>query len=670
MRRTRPLPVHVYVAVVVTGSVALAAALAATGAWPAVRVTGALLAFGALVIVADFFPIRVDRRSSGGTVTFNTTFAFALLLSAGVTAAVVAQILASLASDIHSRRAWWKTLFNMAQYGLSLGCGGFVLWATGGMPELTSAAPVSPIDLVRILLAAAAVLGANYIVTGGAIALATGEPLLPVLRADLGFNVAIPGVLLTLSPALVVLAQHSFALMAPVLLAVAAFYLGARVSQERGHAALHDALTGLPNRRAFHQRVEEALGERQSAETIAVLLVDLDKFKPINDTLGHHVGDLVLQWVAERLRDQLPPGSMPARLGGDEFAVLLPVPTTPADAAAVAARIRTSLEDGLSVDGQHVVVGASIGCAIGPHDGFEVEDLLRHADAAMYEAKRGGTGVAAYRRVNDAAADLQRLVAELRDTIANGGLRLDYQPIVEMAGGRVVGAEALVRWQHPDRGLLSPDEFIPIAERADLILDLTRTVLDRALAQCASWHRSGYYVSVAVNVPARCLDDAEFPAMVSRLLREHRLAGPWLTLELNERTVMENPARIADRLAELDAMGVNLAIDDFGSGAISVTDLKRLPVHEVKVDRAFVSSLGLDARDDVIVPALVDLVHKLGLRAVAEGVETEDAWTRLRAMGCDLAQGYHLSTPQSAEVVTAWLAERLDHLAVVEQPCF
>jgi len=422
------------------------------------------------------------------------------------------------------------------------------------------------------------------------------------------------------------------------------------------HQALHDALTDLPNRVLLDDRLALALraGER-AATPLALLLFDLDHFKEVNDTLGHHAGDQLLRDVAVRLVGTVRASDTVARLGGDEFAVLLP--TADAEGAiAAAGTILAALEPPFLVEGQRFEVGASIGVAVAPAHGADAATLLQHADVAMYVAKRGRSGYALYDADQDGHS-LRRLalMSELRRAIATGQLLLHYQPKVAVATARLQGVEALVRWPHPERGLIPPAEFIPMAEQTGVIEPLTRWVLDTALGQARVWRDQGLALPVAVNLSARLLQDPGVVDTIVGLLDAWRLDASWLEIEITESAVMADPAGALAILTRLHDQGIQLSIDDFGTGYSSLAYLRRLPVDTIKIDQSFVRELAVNGDDAAIARAIVNLGHTLGLGVVAEGVEDDVTWARLTALGCDVAQGYHIGRPIPAEEVQPWV---------------
>ncbi len=421
------------------------------------------------------------------------------------------------------------------------------------------------------------------------------------------------------------------------------------------HLALHDSLTGLPNRALFQDRTQHALAAaRRAGQQVAVMFVDLNRFKDVNDTLGHHYGDLLLAQVAERFIATLRAGDSVARLGGDEFAVLLGA-TSRDQAIAAANRLTSALQKPFDVRDIMLDVEASIGIAMAGPD-TDVETVLRHADVAMYEAKSQHTSYAIYELTRDDHT-LARLalLGDLRRGIARGELVLHYQPKVSATTGELHSVEALVRWLHPTRGLLAPDTFIPIAESTAVIHPLTENVLRQALRQARTWADRGWNIPVAVNISARSLHDLGFPAEVQAQLKEAGVAGSLLSLELTESSIMTDPRRALTVLQALQGMGISLSIDDFGTGYSSMAYLKRLPVRELKIDRSFVLGLTTEPSDVVLVQSAVDLGHNLGLHVVAEGVEDAATQDMLAAMGCDQMQGYYISRPVTAAAFGSWL---------------
>ncbi|HEX7301389.1 bifunctional diguanylate cyclase/phosphodiesterase [Lentzea sp.] len=433
-----------------------------------------------------------------------------------------------------------------------------------------------------------------------------------------------------------------------------------RQAAKNEHEAHHDALTGLANRSLLARRMEQAVEKaRKKDEPLALLIVDLDRFKEVNDSLGHHTGDLLLRQVANRLSWAVRDTDLVARLGGDEFAVLLPGVGSADNASMVAEKILQALAMPVTLEGLELEIAGSVGVALCPADSGDGHELLRHADIAMYAAKREKSGVAVYdARLHERGAAHLTAVTELRHAIDRGELFLHYQPKALANTGAVCGVEALARWQHPTRGLVRPDEFIPVAEENGLIEPLTRYVIDAALRQCRAWSDAGWEVPVSVNVGAACLHHTEFPGDVADLIKRHGLPARLLTLEITESAIISDPDRAVEVLRGLTELGVRLSIDDFGTGYSSISYLRSMRVHEMKLDRSFVTHMCTDAGDSAIVHALVALARNFGLQAVAEGVEDQDTWTALAEAGCDVVQGYFLSEPLPAEEVVSWLGDR------------
>ena len=420
----------------------------------------------------------------------------------------------------------------------------------------------------------------------------------------------------------------------------------AHQARESEHSALHDALTGLPNRVLFSDRLEHAIAAaRRDPAPFSVLMIDLDRFKEINDTLGHSIGDKVLCEIRPRLATVLRPGDSLARLGGDEFALLLPSAGSE-EATEVSGRVLAAMREPFALGELTVTVDASVGIVTYPTHGEDAETLVQRADVAMYLAKRQGRGEALYDPAEDPyVPERLLLIGDLRDAIGDGDLELHYQPKFATGDLRLVGVEALVRWNHPSRGQLPPGDFIPLAEHTGLIRPLTLSVLHKAARQWRVWHHEGLEVTMAVNLSVANLLDDQLVDDVARILTEEEMPPERLVLEITESTVMTDPQRTIAMLQRLAAMDIGLSIDDYGTGHSSLAYLRRLPVHELKIDRAFVQHLAADDRDLQIVRSTIALGHSLGLRVVAEGVEDARTLALLQDDGCDLVQGFHLGHP-------------------------
>jgi len=429
---------------------------------------------------------------------------------------------------------------------------------------------------------------------------------------------------------------------------------------ENEFQAMHDSLTGMPNRTFFHQELVKAIDDaRASQSRVAVMLIDLDHFKEINDTLGHHFGDLLLQEIGPRMSRVLRDVDLMARLGGDEFGIVLPDLPNEEIALRVADRVLEALELPISVEGLALDVSGSIGIALFPMQAEDAESLLRRADVAMYAAKENGGGYEVY--VDDFDRhNPQRLtlIGQVRPALESGEFVMYYQPKVRLIDGRVSGAEALIRWEHPTLGLVPPDEFIPLVEKTVLLRPLTQYVAESVLKQWREWADLGIRLPLAINVSPRSLLDQDLPDQIVGLLRDWDVPPAFLRIELTESFLMGDSGRSMAVLDALSNVGVGLSIDDFGTGYSSLSYLKRLPIEEIKVDRSFVMQMHVDANDFMIVRATVDLGRNLGLRVVAEGVEDLATFDRLAEFGCDEAQGYYISKPMSAVEFTRWLSVR------------
>ncbi len=422
------------------------------------------------------------------------------------------------------------------------------------------------------------------------------------------------------------------------------------------HQALHDPLTDLPNRKLLHNRLQqEILRGTRSSKQLVIIMTDLNHFKEINDTLGHHIGDLILQQTGERLFNTFRKTDTVARLGGDEFAILLPE-TNIEQAKTLIHKVTDDFNRAFIVGGHTLNVDISIGLAEFPTHGDDVNILMQRADIAMYIAKQNKIGYSIY----DANTDTHSigrlaLMSELREAIKEEALELYYQPKVNIATGQVIGVEALLRWNHPQRGFIQPDEFIPLAEQTGLIKPLTNWVVETSIAQCAEWKNKNIDLTISINISAHSLHDSELLQHIHDVLEDHNLPPKQLMLEVSEGDIMSEPFRARQTLGEIKNTGINLSMDDFGTSYSSLSYLKKLPIDEIKVDRSFIMEMTEDNDDDVIVLATIKLAHNLGLEIVAEGVHDKKTWDRLKALNCDIAQGYYISRPLSSHAFSAWL---------------
>ncbi|MEW9551535.1 putative bifunctional diguanylate cyclase/phosphodiesterase [Nonomuraea sp. NPDC050783] len=624
-----------------------------------------------LTILGELRPVMVSSAASVGGTYPSTMFTFAVLLHFGLPVAVLLQAVAVALNGVLTRKAWHRVMFNIAQSTLALTAAAVVLGAFGIVPS--PAAPWEPgvPDLVPIALAGIAYFVTRATLVCGAVALHERRSIVRVLKATAGPQSLVYAALLGMAPLVVVVMDHSPGLVPLFVAPLAAVYFTATLSMRRDHQALHDELTGLPNRKLLIVSTEEALAEARQDERVGLFLLDLDRFKEVNDTMGHPVGDRLLQMVAHRLTHSVRPGDVVARLGGDEFAVLLPSIRDTHAAREVAARLRAALTEPVRLEGMTFDVDASVGIALYPDHAPDFELLLQRADVAMYLAKEGRTGVELYQPDKDRnSPERLTLLGDLRraidDRAAGGGeLRLHYQPKVGLGSGAVQGVEALLRWRHPVHGTIPPSEFVPLAEQSYLMRQLTAYVIDEALAQAARWWHGGLRVQVSVNISARDLLDPALPEQLEVGLARYGLPPAAIQLEVTERILTGDQA-YTETIKALATLGVPLSLDDFGTGYSSLIRLQRLAVSEVKIDASFVRRIADSADDDRIVRSIVDLVRSLGLRSVAEGVESDDVAMRLAEMGCDVGQGWLFGEPMPPAEVTAWLREHAGAPAATE----
>jgi diguanylate cyclase (GGDEF)-like protein len=616
---------------------------ASAGVWLDGIVAG--LGITAVGIAVLFEPVLVTATGPVAAVATNLAYPIADL------------ILAALVVGILGLRGW------RVDVGWGLIGGGFLSLAVA--------------DIIYVLyiaeggLESSLTANAFYILGIGLLALAAWYPPRERKLATLeGWSmIAVPSLFVCAAVGLLVYAHDRDVSMLAVMLAAATVLMATvrmlvtfrdvRALAETRRQAHTDDLTSMPNRRLFMRRAGDAIAAaRVTGGSVGLLLIDLDHFKELNDTLGHHAGDLLLAQIGPRLRTQLRSTDNLGRLGGDEFGLVLEAPCEEEDAIEVANKLRAALRDPFEVAGLQLRMTASIGVAMFPAHAGSVEELLQRADVAMYDAKATSTGVEVYARERDTnTLDHLALVAELPRAIEAGEIELHFQPKADARTRQVVGVEALARWRHPERGLIPPTVFVPLAVRGGLGRELTRCVLEGALAACRTWRAAGHDLHVAVNTTVADLLDAGLPADLAATLEHHGLPPGALVIEVTETAILHDPIRIGDVLARVGELGVTVSLDDFGTGFSSLTHLKTLPVSEVKIDRSFVSGMESDPTDAHIVRWTIGLVNGLGLRVVAEGVEDDVTWRRLATLGCDLVQGYGLARPMPASDVLAFLEQ-------------
>jgi diguanylate cyclase (GGDEF)-like protein len=619
------------------------------------KISLAVVVLAAVLVIGELRPIRISHGDgSVDQVTISSSFSLALVLQGPLLFAVGAQAIATLLDDVRQRKDARRIVFNQAQYLITLVASRVVYSTLSGRGFLQDGRGLKSGEIGPALAAAVVFFVVNHVVTTVAVALSLGENPLRRMPMDLRYHLSTSGVLLALAPVLVIAADFSAAALPLLVLPIAAVHKSARLAIQREEESLHDALTGLPNRTLFQRTAQTMLAEAVGTGTAtALMVVDLDHFKEINDTLGHHIGDQVIKTTASRLCAALGDEAVLCRLGGDEFAVLVP-DIELAGVMAVARVVLTALAAPLTADGARIEVGASIGVAVGPEHGADVATLLRRADVALYAAKEERNAVSIYDRNT---LERLELLGELRGAIEAGDVVVHYQPKVAAAGGAIVGVEALARWEHPERGLIMPDDFISLAEHSALLAVLTHSVLQTALADVRHWRAIEPSLTVAVNVAPAQLNDGDFPQAVWLALHRAGVPASALILEVTENGMMASSVRVRHVLAELRRMGVQLAIDDFGSGTTSLSYLGRLPLSELKIDKSFVIGLA-DPVNHAIVRSTIDLGHNLGMRVVAEGVETLEVLHELQTLGCDIVQGYVIARPLAPAAVTRFLVNQ------------
>ena len=618
-----------------------------------------VIVLAAVLIIGELRPIRISHGDgSVDQVTISSSFSLALVLTGPLVAALGAQSIATLADDLRQRKDLRRIVFNQAQYIITLTLSRLAYTSMTGRGFFQDSHALRPREIGAALVAAVVFFVVNHVITTVAIALSLGENPVRRMPMDLRYHLSTSGVLLAMGPVLVVAVDFSAFALPLLVLPIAAVHKSARLAIQREEESLHDSLTGLPNRTLFHRTAETMMAKASvTGAATALMIVDLDHFKEINDTLGHHIGDQVIEATAQRLSAALGTNAMVSRLGGDEFAVLVP-DIEPAAVLIVAHIALRALAAPLTADGVRIDVGASIGVAVAPEHGVNVATLLRRADVALYTAKEERNSVRLYSMDDDRnTVERLELLGDLREAIERGEVVVHYQPKVAALTGGVVGVEALARWEHPGRGLIMPDEFIGLAEHTGLLSLLTECVLRNALADLRRWRTVEPTLTVAVNVAPAQLNDREFPETVWVALHRAGVPAAALTLEVTENGVMASSGRVRQVLEDLRRMGVQLSIDDFGSGATSLSYLGRLPLSELKIDKRFVIGLG-DPVNHAIVRSTIELGHNLGMRVVAEGVETLDVWHELQLLGCDYLQGYAIARPLPSIAMTSSLASR------------
>ena len=629
----------------------------------------AFWAMAALAVLCDSRPFSPPGPRQSSAVFPSICFTFAILLAWGLGPAVLVQAAAVAMSSWRLHHAPWRAVFNVAQYALALVAADVVTRAAGETSFRAGGPSPMWIDVAAVAAAAAAWFIVKYGTVTVAVRLHSGGSWWATFCQGIAFELLAIGALLLLAPILAAAAHASAALIPLVLVPLFAVYRMSRLSAEQEQIGRLDPLTGLANRKALLAEVREQAALHAAPDAhFALLLLDLDRFKHVNDALGHAVGDRLLIEVSNRLVHAMRPSDVVARLGGDEFAILAGRLSGAAEARVLADRVVAVLADPVTLDGLPLDVSGSIGIAVFPQHGDDFATLMRHADVAMYDAKHRRDTVVVYAPESDhntperlsLLGDLRRALdadcAALSGGSPAGEITMYYQPQVEISTGTVVGVEALLRWHHPSRGLVDPEELTKVAEQSAVMRLLTRRVIDDVVEQLAKWQAAGVHLRAALNVSVRDLHTLEIVEQVKDRLSRFEVAPDQLQLEITEGALMADPRRVLATISELAKLGVAIALDDFGTGYSSMQHLRRLPLTEVKVDRSFVLGMATDADDHAIVRTVIDLAGALGLRVVAEGVEDERTWRLLRSVGCHVAQGWFYARPMPADELADWLS--------------
>jgi diguanylate cyclase (GGDEF)-like protein len=615
--------------------------------------------FAALHAIGEARPIRWFTGREDLEITASWTFSLGLLFVAPLGAALVVVGTVSLVLELSRHKPLVRVLFNIAQITISLAAGASLMQLAGAKADLWNMRGPGVVWLLASASAGLLAVAANGVLTSIVLALSQQVSMRDVVRSTIQANAVMDLLLVMLAPVLTAIAAQSFMLVPLLLFVVVGVYQSARVGLVHRHEATHDLLTGLPNRRLFFEQSALTLDSaRVSGRSAAILLIDLDGFKEINDRLGHATGDETLRVVAARLLRHRRATDVVARLGGDEFVVLLGGVDAEA-AERVAWSILYDLKEPFEHDGIPLQVSGSVGLALFPTDGEDTDTVLGHADAAMYRAKSAELGVQVYQNDRDRNGPRRLgLISELREAIASDQLFLVYQPQIDIATGALCGVESLVRWQHPTRGLLQPDHFIPTVEHTELIDEMTEKVVRLAVAQAAVWSENGLSLRLGINASARNLLQRSFPNVVGDIAKEFGVPLNQLEIEITENTLTNDPDRTLSVVNGLRNLGVTISIDDFGTGYSSLAHLRSLPIDRIKIDRSFVGGMLTNSGDLAIVRCILDLAASLNVATVAEGVEDQAMLDQLQVLGCKVAQGYFIGRPGTAEQIVELARER------------
>ncbi len=615
--------------------------------WPVFAVTATLL------VVCQRTRRTWIQLGHGDSITPLPMLAYALVLLGSPTLAVTAGLAGGLVQTSARAQPSWQRGFTATRTAISVAAAGLVLFSFGVVGPITRFQGIPWQWAIATVLAGVMMLMLDTTMVAAEESLRRGTGFMPSLRRGFALRVTAVGSLLSLAPIWVIGIDSSLVVVPLLAITTMLVHESTRRALERSHEAHHDSLTGLANRRSFSDLVAANSG---GAAAGAMLLMDLDGFKEVNDQLGHEIGDAVLVAFSQRLVDILPPGAGAARLGGDEFAALLVGRAAHDEIESVVAALHGQLTEPLDIRGFPVSIGVSIGVARYPDDGRSADELLRAADVAMYRSKRLGTNVERYEH-DEGGIQTGRvgLLSELSSAVRDNQLRVDYQPQLRMSDGKVIAVEALVRWQHPTYGTIAPMDFIGLAEQTDLIGPITDTVLRVA---------AGGVVFVGIddmrlvlNASVRNLHDGRFAKRTLAALAQTGLRPRNLEIEVTERALLTHADRSRDTIAELRAAGVRITIDGFGTGYASYQSLRALQVDRIKIDRDFVLRIMQDRRDRMIVESVVGLAHALDLEVIAEGVEADETWDLLAEMGCDAAQGFGIAMPMPLPQLRAWISQ-------------
>lgn len=657
-----PSPLSLYVFAV--GALGLAAAVSSGIKTPWADVLGEIFLWQTafLVIASIVGEIRPIILPGTGfdtrTLSTSAPFVLALIATAGLGFAIGAQIVASLADDLRRNRDPIKSIFNSGQYAVSVFVGGTAYALLSGNPLWGLRDGIETGDIIPLVAAGVAMIMTNWVLVAGVVSIASGQNLFVVLVQDIKDFLATNIVLLSVGGVAALVTRDGVGALMLLVAPVIAAHLFAAAAVRHAYDAMHDSLTGLGNRGQLHVELGNAIDEAGDDKTVGpgLILIDLDHFKDINDALGHPVGDQILRVVAQRLKASAPEGATVHRLGGDEFAVV--VHGGPVVCQDIARDLLTAFDRPVPVDNLELFVRASAGVAAAPAHGDDVSSLMKNADIALYHAKVERDRISTYSEELDVnSVERLQLLADLRHAIDNRQLTVVYQPQVDLDSGLTVGVEALVRWKHPDRGNVRPDEFIPLAENSGLIFPLTAFVLDTAVNQLAKWRASGTDLRLAVNISARHVSNLALPQLVGDTAARYRVPMRALALEVTETAILSDPVRADIVIRTLRERGVEVSIDDYGTGNASLNYLKRLQVDELKIDRSFVGNILTNDHDRIIVSSTISLALALGLRVVAEGIEDQPTLDMLHSFGQVIGQGYHLGRPAPAARITARLSD-------------